>query len=60
MSLQWNAASFASGVTVDGQSEAMGIKRIEEEEGKLWDHVLICRIPSLWHVKLTSLETLNS
>lgn len=34
MSLLWNAAWLANGVTQDGWTEATGMKRIDEEEGK--------------------------
>lgn len=34
MSLQWNAASLARGVTVDGQSEATGGRREERRKRK--------------------------
>lgn len=34
MSLLWNAACLANGVTQDGWTEAEGMKRIDEEEEK--------------------------
>lgn len=39
MSLLWNAAWLANGVTQDGWTEATGMKRIDEEEGK-WSFTL--------------------
>lgn len=47
MSLQWNAASLASGVTEDGQSEASrGTRRGEEGEEKMEGPCV--GIPSPW------------
>lgn len=47
MSLQWNAASLASGVTEDGQSEASrGTRRGEEREEKMEGPCV--GIPSPW------------